>query len=194
MMYRPAITLLLLGSFASSLLPAEDNEMPPDHIEFFESRIRPVLMEHCLKCHGGEKVKKGLQVNTLKALFAGGDSGPALKPGDPHNSLIMQALQGKGDMEPMPPRNPMPASVIADFEKWIAIGAPWPNPHKDPEGINTGTLDVSTGRIRDFGGSTALAGVGVGEYAIFGRIAMRAAGTGLSNPARLANGTAFLHS
>ena len=136
-MNRLNIALFGCAILAGGSLSAADNEMPPDQIEFFESRIRPILMEHCLKCHGGEKVKKGLQVNTLKALFTGGDSGPALKPGDPHNSLIMQALKGEGDMEPMPPRKPMPASVIKDFEKWIAMGAPWPNTDKDVAGIDT---------------------------------------------------------
>ena len=97
-------------------------------LEFFESRIRPVLVEKCYKCHSenSDKLGGGLRVDTRAGLLDGGDSGPAIEPGKPRDSLLLQAIQYKDDDYAMPPRaagGKLPDAVIADFEKWIRDGA-----------------------------------------------------------------------
>ena len=83
---KPALALILslLLSQTSRATPAED-----DAEAFFEQRIRPVLANHCFKCHGGEKTSSGLRVDSREALMAGGDRGAAIVPGDPGQSLLM---------------------------------------------------------------------------------------------------------
>ena len=97
-------------------------------LEFFESKIRPVLVEKCYKCHSenSEKLGGGLRVDLRAGLLDGGDSGPAIEPGKPRDSLLLQAIQYKDDDYAMPPRaagGKLPDAVIADFEKWIRDGA-----------------------------------------------------------------------
>lgn len=92
-------------------------------LEFFESRIRPVLVEHCYECHSGESkgLKGGLLVDSAEGLRLGGDSGPALEPGDSAASLLMQAI--RYESTEMPPKGKLPDNVIADFALWIDSGA-----------------------------------------------------------------------
>lgn len=94
--------------------------------DFFEARIRPVLVEHCYKCHSSAagKTEGGLALDTRGAMRAGGSSGPAVVPSDEQRSLILAAIRHEG-LE-MPPERKLPPEVIADFEKWIALGAPDP--------------------------------------------------------------------
>ena len=95
--------------------------------DFFEAKIRPVLIQHCLKCHGGEHVSQGLNVRSRESLIKGGDSDTALVPGDPDNSLLIQAIMPEHDELQMPPDDPLPPRVIADFRLWVKQGAVWPN-------------------------------------------------------------------
>ncbi|HYT88110.1 MAG TPA: DUF1549 domain-containing protein, partial [Gemmataceae bacterium] len=96
-------------------------------IEFFESKIRPVLVNHCYECHSTKaaKVRGGLYLDTRAGLLAGGDTGPAVVPGHPGKSLILQALRHQGDFK-MPPKDKLSSQVAADFEQWIRMGAPDP--------------------------------------------------------------------
>ncbi len=93
--------------------------------EFFEAKIRPVLIERCYSCHSVEaaKAKGGLKLDSRDGLRAGGDSGPAVVPGKPDESLMLQAIERGGDVEPMPPKGKLPDPVIADFRRWIQHGA-----------------------------------------------------------------------
>lgn len=115
-----ALGLALAG--ISAIAPAA----PGEDIAFFESRIRPVLVEHCYECHSVKegKSKGGLRVDDREALLRGGDSGPALIPGKPGESLLFTAIRRDDPDLEMPPRKPrLSARVIADFEAWIAGGA-----------------------------------------------------------------------
>jgi hypothetical protein len=101
----------------------------PEEMAFFESRIRPVLVEKCYKCHAvgeGNKIKGGLALDTREGLRKGGDSGPAVVPGDPKKSLLLEAIgYTKNDLQ-MPPEKDggkLSDSVIKDFERWIQTGA-----------------------------------------------------------------------
>jgi mono/diheme cytochrome c family protein len=91
--------------------------------DHFEESIRPLLSEHCLRCHGPDKQKGGLRVDSREALLAGGDSGSAIVPGKPDESLLIQAL--KHDGLKMPPSKQLPAEQIAVLAQWIKDGAVW---------------------------------------------------------------------
>src|SRR5258708_31577270 len=87
----------------------------PTDEAFFEAKIRPVLSASCFKCHGGEKVSNKLRVDSRAALLKGGRSGPALVPGQPDKSLLLQAMKHAHDDFKMPPGQKLPAHVVKDF-------------------------------------------------------------------------------
>ena len=102
----------------------------PDDLEHFEKKIRPVLIEHCYSCHSADaaaknKLRGGLSLDTRAGFLAGGDSGPTLDKDKPGDSLLLKSLRYLDDPK-MPPKGKLPAEVIADFEKWVAAGAPDP--------------------------------------------------------------------
>src|SRR3954471_6211668 len=96
---------------------------PPEQVEFFEKKIRPVLVEQCYQCHSvkADKVRGGLVLDTRDGLLRGGESGPAVVPGKPNESLLFKAIRYE-DHE-MPPKSRLPDAVIADFQTWIQRGA-----------------------------------------------------------------------
>lgn len=99
------------------------------HAEFFEKRIRPVLVERCYKCHSLEsgKDKGGLRVDSRESLVHGGGSGPAVVPGQPGKSLLLAAIRQVDPDTAMPPKGePLPPEVVTDFESWINHGAVFP--------------------------------------------------------------------
>lgn len=93
---------------------------------FFESKIRPVLVEHCYECHSAESkpLQGGLRLDFREGLQTGGDSGPALDAEHPEASLLLKALRYDGTE--MPPKGKLPPAVVADFEKWLLGGSPDP--------------------------------------------------------------------
>ena len=118
--------LSLLTLPAGHLLAAE---LTPAQLQFFENHIRPVLSESCYKCHSqqAEKVKGGLLLDTREGLLKGGDTGPAIVPGDPEKSLLIKAIRYTDSDLQMPPKgNKLPDTTIADLEKWVKMGAPDP--------------------------------------------------------------------
>ncbi|MEX2581358.1 MAG: PSD1 and planctomycete cytochrome C domain-containing protein [Verrucomicrobiales bacterium] len=95
-------------------------------LRFFESAIRPLLSAECYDCHGPEKSKNGLRLDHRDFIVAGGDSGPAIVPGKAEESLLVEAVR-RGDPDfSMPPKTALAPEQVADLEKWIALGAPWP--------------------------------------------------------------------
>jgi Protein of unknown function (DUF1553)/Protein of unknown function (DUF1549)/Planctomycete cytochrome C len=108
----------------SHLMAAEATSARNDQL--FEGQIRPLLLEKCVKCHGDDKSESGLRLDSRAALMQGGDSGPAIVPGDPAKSLLVSALKHDGGIE-MPPGTFLPGDQIAVVEKWIEAGAPWPD-------------------------------------------------------------------
>ncbi len=95
---------------------------------FFESRIRPLLIDHCYSCHSAEaeKVKGGLRLDSLEALLQGGEHGPAIVPGDPDKSLLLRAVRATDLDRQMPPKGKgLSARQIADLVSWVQLGAPW---------------------------------------------------------------------
>jgi hypothetical protein len=97
-----------------------------DPMTLFEQKVRPVLEGTCVKCHGVAKVSGGLRLDSRAAVLAGGDSGPAVEPGDPSSSLLVQAIRHEDGLA-MPPKKPrLPDATIAAFESWVRAGAPDP--------------------------------------------------------------------
>src|SRR5436190_19359010 len=82
--------------------------------EFFERKVRPVLAGTCVKCHGAKKASGGLRLDSREAMLKGGDSGPAVVPGDPAGSLLVQAVRRDDEALEMPPDDPLPEPVRAD--------------------------------------------------------------------------------
>jgi uncharacterized membrane protein len=123
------LLLILIATLAVAVEGAVKVGPNPSAAAFFEAKIRPVLIEHCHECHAGKKRYGGLKVDTLEALLAGGhDEGPAVIPGDTVKSSLLRSLRYEGDSDlNMPPKAKLPDAIIADFEHWVAIGAPWPD-------------------------------------------------------------------
>ena len=108
--------MLTLG-LAAVPLQAADRE---DH---FESRIRPLLSRHCIGCHGPEKQEGGLRLDDKAGWSKGGDSGTAILPGKPNESLLIQAVRRSGPVAAMPPKNPLTSAEVRDLEQWVRDGA-----------------------------------------------------------------------
>lgn len=157
-MYQPACSLLRnyffgllvplgLGSF--SILAAADPKLQkphPEHVAFFESRIRPVLIEHCYECHSDQTtdVAGSLWLDSAGGMIDGGDSGPAIAPGDVDGSLLISAI--RYESSEMPPSGRLPDPVIQDFEKWIRDGAVDPRTSASPAGPAPSGINLEEGR------------------------------------------------
>jgi cytochrome c553 len=100
----------------------------PATAEFFEKRVRPLLVAHCLECHGADpkKIKGGLRLTSRAELLKGGESGPAFKAGEPSKSRLIQAVRYTDADLKMPPKGRLKDSEIADLEAWVKGGAIWP--------------------------------------------------------------------
>ncbi len=125
--------------------PGTPNEKPAGPIEaeapitpeqeaFFEAKIRPILATNCGKCHAStaEKLRGGLRLDSREGARLGGDSGPAIVPGNLDESLLIRAIRYRDDDLRMPPKAKLTDSVIADFEAWVKMGAP--DPRNGPAG------------------------------------------------------------
>src|SRR5262245_49838926 len=100
---------------ASSAIPAfaADPVKPTAaQLEFFETKVRPLLADHCYSCHGEKKQSAGLRFDTIAGLKAGADDGPVLVPGDPAKSRLIKSVKREGEF-PMPPKNALPAEAVA---------------------------------------------------------------------------------
>ena len=135
----------LLALFSSPLIASgQPAARDPAGVQFFEQKIRPVLVQHCYSCHStaSKKARGGLRVDTRAGLLTGGDSGPALVAGKPEASLILKAL--RHDEVAMPPKEKLPDAVVNDFDRWIKMGAPDPRDGSTAP-ARTG-IDVEAGR------------------------------------------------
>ncbi|MDB5336071.1 MAG: hypothetical protein JWN70_1690, partial [Planctomycetaceae bacterium] len=98
----------------------------PEALEFFENEIRPLLVKNCQSCHGETKSQGGLRLTSREIILKGGDTGPAIVPQKPEDSLLIRAVGYAGDLK-MPPKQKLPDEDIAKLKRWVAIGAPWPD-------------------------------------------------------------------
>ena len=133
----PSIAVVIASIVACFCSTAQTLAGPPeDGTEFFESRIRPLLVKNCYECHSGQakELQGKLRLDSREALRRGGESGPAIAPGNPQGSLLVRAIRYE-DHE-MPPKGKLPASAIADVEHWVKIGAPDPRDRADGESLS----------------------------------------------------------
>jgi hypothetical protein len=133
----PALVLpaILLATVARSQTRAPARPLDPDHaakmargLEVFKKHVRPVLVKRCLRCHGGEQVKSGLDLSDRAELLKGGSAGPAIVPGNARASLLLKLL--RHDREPFMPKNgkKLTPDVVAQLATWIDLGAPYDAP------------------------------------------------------------------
>ncbi|MEM6692945.1 MAG: DUF1549 domain-containing protein, partial [Planctomycetota bacterium] len=123
-MQRAVLFSLVLGWIVSSTLCGDT--CAADDNTFFETKIRPVLIQHCYECHSAESKNPdgGFLLDTREGIRRGGDSGHGVVPGELDDSLIISAMNYESFE--MPPQGKLPDDVIADFERWVESGA------KDP--------------------------------------------------------------
>ncbi|HBB75511.1 MAG TPA: xanthan lyase, partial [Planctomycetaceae bacterium] len=145
-----ASVFAVLGSADGGVWAAERPTAAAD-VAFFESRIRPVLVAHCLECHSADAKEPGggLVLDRAAGWQRGGDSGPAIVPGDSATSLLMAAL--RYDSLEMPPSGRLPDAVVADFARWIDHGAVDPRDESMPEALaRTGDGEIDWEAARAF--------------------------------------------
>ena len=99
------------------------NALAPEKLEFFESKVRPILVQRCYECHSGQESNGGLRLDYREGLLKGGDSGPALQADEPQGSLLLRAIRYQNADLQMPPSGKLDASEIEVLETWVAQGA-----------------------------------------------------------------------
>ncbi|TWT89564.1 DUF1553 domain-containing protein [Neorhodopirellula pilleata] len=144
-----SLIAIVVGSFSILIAAEPDASAPnPEHVSFFESRIRPVLVQHCYECHSDQTddVAGSLWLDSAGGMKDGGDSGPAIVPGDVDGSLLISAI--RYESSEMPPSGRLPDPVIEDFEKWIRDGAVDPRSSADLPGrrLAPSGIDLEEGR------------------------------------------------
>ncbi|MDP6796140.1 MAG: c-type cytochrome domain-containing protein, partial [Verrucomicrobiota bacterium] len=118
----PGLVLALsTGMLVSAEFPAAD-------LEFFEKRVRPLLAEYCYKCHSAKskKLKGKLRLDYREGAIKGGETGPAVVPGKPEESLLVESIRYQNEDLEMPPKKRLSAAQVADLTEWVKRGAPWP--------------------------------------------------------------------
>ena len=141
----PALAIVALA--LSAAIVAAAAEPTREQFDFFEKRIRPVLVNRCYECHSAEakKLKGGLALDTRDGLLTGGESGPAILPGDPEKSRLIEAVRYQNRDRQMPPKSALPADQVRDLEQWVKMGAPDPR-HQPAAKIAKREIDLEAGR------------------------------------------------
>jgi hypothetical protein len=121
------LTLVVAPTRGESEGPTGITPVRPDRATAaeFENRVRPLLVERCLKCHGPRKQESNLRLDSREAMMQGGDSGPAIVPGRAGESLLVRAIRRQGDIQ-MPPDSRLTDEQVSTLTRWISEGAPWP--------------------------------------------------------------------
>ncbi len=113
----------------------------PAGVEFFEKNVRPLLAARCHECHGPQKQKANLRLDSRPAVLKGGDTGPAVVPGKPEESLLVDAIR-YGQSYQMPPKSQLPVDEIATLIEWVRLGAPWGADSAPTTAAVSGTFDL----------------------------------------------------
>jgi hypothetical protein len=146
---RTLLGLMWLACAASGVSMAQDEPISRDtaaaQTEFFEKKIRPILVERCYECHSGSESNGGLRLDDRQRVRRGGDTGPALVEGQPDASLMIRAVRYTNPDLQMPPSGRLPDDEIAALEQWVGSGA------FDPREPTTDTPSPLTGMSIDEG-------------------------------------------
>ena len=136
-----AVPALLLAAVAA---PAAEKEPTPQEVRFFETRVRPLLADNCLSCHGEKKQRGDLRLDSRATLLAGGARGPAVEPGQPDKSLLVAAVRYEHEKVKMPPKQKLTDQQVADLVEWVKMGAPWPGGDKaDTSTVRRGEFKIT---------------------------------------------------
>ena len=123
-----ALIVLTVGALVSAAADeanpknAAGKPFSPEAVDFFEARVRPILVDQCIKCHGPKKQSSGLRLDSREAAIKGGDSGPALVPAKPDESLLIRAIAQTHEELKMPPKGKLPEASVAILRQWVAQG------------------------------------------------------------------------
>ncbi len=120
--FHLVLAALMASPIVTGTVHASDPSSRPE--DLFEIHVRPTLVAHCIQCHGESKQESGLRLTTIQELLQGGDSGPAIVPGKPEESLLLEAM--RYESFEMPPAGELDSSVTDGIEAWIRGGAYWP--------------------------------------------------------------------
>ena len=142
------VVLLMGGTVLAESGSAADSG--PAGVEFFETKIRPLLADHCYKCHSADanaagKLKGDLFLDSRAGVLKGGEKGAVVVPGKPEESLLIQAVRYQNKDLQMPPKDRLSAELVSNLEKWIAMGAPDPRAGQVPVIVKKG-IDIEQGR------------------------------------------------
>jgi hypothetical protein len=136
--------LALLGYLRAQEIdkPVTRKSFTAADLEFFESKVRPILVKRCYECHSAEKAdpQGGLRLDSHAAVLKGGDTGKAVVPGDPKKSLLIDTIN-YGELYQMPPKNKLPPEEIAILTTWVEKGAPW-TPETEKSGADAKKFDL----------------------------------------------------
>jgi hypothetical protein len=113
-----ALTLLASATLSRGAEPVDN--------DYFEKKVRPILVANCVNCHGPAKQKGGLRLDTRAEFLKGGDNGPSVVPGKPEKSRLVKAINYDDDVK-MPMKGKLADGEIAILTEWVKGGAPWPN-------------------------------------------------------------------
>ncbi len=143
-----SISILLTGFLPLAIAQAAES-FSADGLEFFENRIRPVLVASCYECHSAEagQSKGGLLLDTRNGLLKGGKHGPAVVVGQPEASRLVKAIHQVDDDLKMPPKKSLAASEVKDFEAWIHMGLPDPRQAGPAQSAVKGTFNFERERL-----------------------------------------------
>lgn len=127
------LVLLLATAVQSSIAFAQTDD--PASEPYFESYIRPILVTRCYECHAGKDAESGLRVDSREGIRSGGDRGPAVVPGKPEDSLLLEAISHSDPDLKMPPRGKRVSDeTVVRFREWIRKGAVDPRTKPDHSG------------------------------------------------------------
>jgi hypothetical protein len=133
----------ILSWLSLSLTTALAADLKPADVEFFETKIRPVLVAECYECHDAKKQKGDLRLDYRDGLLKGGEEGPAIVPGDAKKSLLIQSMEHSHETLVMPKKRPkLDAQIIADFVEWVNRGAPDPRVKAPEDSITPAWSDL----------------------------------------------------
>jgi mono/diheme cytochrome c family protein len=144
-MIRMASLLATFACWSAGVAPAAPPASSAADLVFFESRVRPLLVERCHACHSARAKKKrgGLLLDSRAGLLKGGDSGPVVDPARPETSLLLRAVRYANEALQMPPAGKLPPREIATLEEWVRRGAPMPEAGGPASGR---VIDLAEGR------------------------------------------------
>jgi hypothetical protein len=142
-----------------------ENALTQEQVEFFENKVRPILVERCYECHSGKEHNAGLRLDYRDALIQGGDSGPAIftnQSGQPEQSLILRAIRYQNPDLQMPPSGKLQQAELEILEKWVLSGSPDPRSVR-PEEVSNKPEGMSIEEGRKFWSLRPVRGVSIPE-------------------------------